>query len=385
MRKIVRGPALVAATGWLTLSMAVEIPADDRIQTTQASRGVAMVDFGQTPSGAAIRLYTLTNGRVTAKVSNFGAVLVSLEVPDRQGKLADVVLGFDSGEAYLVNKPFFGATVGRFANRIGGAKFTLGGKDYKVAANDAANSLHGGIKGFNKQVWAAEEVSATSARFTLLSPDGDEGYPGNLKVSVTYTVTPTDALRIDYKAATDAATPVNLTHHSYFNLAGPGSKSILDHELTLFADSYTPGDASMIPTGAIAPVKGTPLDFTEPATIGSRIAQIVGEPGGYDHNFVVRGGGNPKAEPVLAARVVEPTSGRIMEVSTTEPGLQLYSGNFLDGTVVGKAGEKYRKNQAFCLEAQHYPDSVHQPNFPSTILEPGAMYTQTTTYQFSAK
>ncbi len=344
-----------------------------------------MVDFGRTPSGAAIQLYTLTNGRVTAKVSNLGAVLVSLEVPDRQGKTDDVVLGFDSGEAYLVNKPFFGATVGRFANRIGGAKFSVNGKDYKVAANDGANSLHGGIKGFNKQVWTAEDATANSVRFTLKSPDGDEGYPGNLSVSVTYTVTPTDALRIDYKATTDAATPVNLTHHSYFNLAGPSSKSILDHELTLFADSYTPGDASMIPLGTIAPVRGTPLDFTKPTTLGSRIAQIGGEPGGYDHNFVVRGGGNPKAEPVLAARVVEPKSGRVMEVFTTEPGLQLYSGNFLDGTITGKAGEKYGKNQAFCLEAQHYPDSVHHATFPSTILEPGQVYTQTTTYQFSTK
>jgi len=384
VRKFLRGPALVVAAGCLALPLSSGMAADGG-PLIPLSKEIVKMTPEQTPGGAAIKEYSLTNGRITAKVSNLGAVLVSLEVPDRQGKPADVVLGFDSVDAYLVNKPYFGATVGRFANRIAGASFEVGGKTYKVAANDGANSLHGGIKGFNKQVWTAENVTGTSARFTLRSPDGDEGYPGNLDVSVTYTVTPDDALRIDYKASTDRATPVNLTHHSYFNLAGPGSGTILDHELTLFADSYTPGDAAMIPTGAIAPVRGTPLDFTSNTKIGARIAQIPGEPGGYDHNFVVRGGGNPKAEPVMAGRVVEPKSGRIMEVATTEPGIQFYSGNFLDGTVVGKGGVKYRKNQGFCLEAQHYPDSVHQPNFPSTILELGQVYTQTTTYRFSAK
>lgn len=384
MRKIVRGAAFVALAGCLSLPFLSKTAADGR-GLINSSKEISKMNLEQASLGATVKEYTLTNGRIMAKVSNLGAVLVSLEVPDRQGKLADVVLGFDSLDEYLVNKPFLGATVGRFANRIAGASFVVHGKTYKVAANDGPNSLHGGIKGFNKAIWTAEAVTRTSVRFTHQSPDGDEGYPGNLNVSVTYTVTPDDALRIDYKAGTDQATPINLTHHTYFNLAGPASGTILDHELTLFADSYTPGDAGMIPTGVIAPVGGTPLDFTKSTKIGARIAEIPGKPGGYDHNFVVRGGGNPKVDPVIAARVVEPKSGRIMEVTTTEPGIQFYSGNFLDGSVVGKSGVRYAKHQGFCLETQHYPDSVHQPTFPSTILEPGQVYTQTTTYRFSAK
>ena len=387
MRKNVRGPVLVVAAGlvatrlWTGGSLS---SADDRIPSKR-TEVVAMVEPGPSSFKAAMELYTLSNGRITAKVTNFGAVLVSLEVPDRDGKKADVVLGFDELSDYEVNKPFFGSTVGRFANRIGGAKFTLNGKEYQVAANDGTNSLHGGVKGFNKHPWTAEEVTPTSVRLALVSPDGQEGYPGNLRVQVTYTVTPDDALRIDYEAKADAATPINLTHHSYFNLAGPASKSILDHELTLSADTYTPSDAGMIPTGQIAPVAGTPLDFTKPAKIGDRIKEIPGQPGGYDHNFVVREGGKATEKPVLAALVSEPTSGRVMEVLTTEPGVQFYSGNFLDGTVTGKGGGKYVKNHGFCLEAQHYPDSVHQPDFPSTILQPGETYTQTTVYKFSTK
>ena len=343
------------------------------------------MDFGQTADDKPIKLYKLTNGRITATVTDLGAVLVALEVPDRAGKTADVVLGYDTLAEYEVNKPYFGATVGRFANRIGGASFLVGGKVYKVATNDGANSLHGGIKGFNKLAWTASDATATSIKFTLHSPDGQEGYPGNLDVAVTYTVTPEDALRIDYTATTDATTPINLTNHSYFNLAGPGSGSILDHELMLVADSYTPGDAGMIPSGEIAPVQGTPLDFTTPKPIGRDIKQIPGDPGGYDHNFVIRGGAKAGAGAVLAARVVEPTSGRVMEVLTTEPGIQLYSGNFLDGTVAGKGGSMPKKQSAFCLETQHYPDSVHQPSFPTTILEPGQTYTQTTIYKFATK
>ena len=387
MRKIVRGPAFVAAAGLVALRLLTAGPmtlADDRVPSKR-TEVVAMVEPGPNPFKAAMELYTLTNGRITAKVTNFGAVLVSLEVPDRAGKTADVVLGFDELSDYEENKPFFGSTVGRFANRIGGAKFTLNGKEYHVAANDGPNSLHGGLKGFNKHPWTAEEVTPTSVRLALVSPDGQEGYPGNLRVQVTYTVTPDDALRIDYEAKADAATPINLTHHSYFNLAGPASGTILDHELTLSADNYTPGDAGMIPTGQIAPVAGTPLDFTKPTRIGDRIKQIPGEPGGYDHNYVVRDDGKPGEKPVLAAKVSEPSTGRVMEVFTTEPGIQFYSGNFLDGTVTGKGGVKYAKNQGFCLEAQHYPDSVHQPDFPSTILQPGETYTQTTVYKFSAK
>ena len=384
MRFFVQGAALAALAGGLALPAAADSAATDG-PAQHRPKGSAM-DFGHTPDGAAISLYTLTNGRITARVATFGAVLVSLEVPDRAGKVEDVALGFDTGAEYVANNPFFGATVGRFANRIGGAKFTLHGVEYKVPANDGANSLHGGTVGFTKKLWAVEEATPTSVRLGLTSPDGDQGYPGNLKVAVTYTVTPDDALRIDYKATTDKATPINLTHHSYFNLAGQAAGSILDHELTLMADGYTPGDAGMIPTGQIAPVKGTPLDFTTPTPIGARIDQVpAAPPGGYDHNFVVRGGGNPAAPPVPAARVVEPKSGRVMEVFTTEPGIQFYSGNFLNGTTRGKGGKAHAKREGFCLEAQHYPDSVHHPEFPSTILEPGQVYTQTTVYKFSAK
>ena len=385
MHKFIMGPAALLAAGWLAAPGLAGSMADSSPRIN-APEGTVMPESTPTPASPldeAIKQYTLTNGRITAKVSNFGAVLVALEVPDRAGKVADVALGFDTLAEYQVNKPYFGATVGRFANRIGGAKFTLDGRDYPVAANDGANSLHGGIKGFTKQLWAAEDPTTTSVRFTLTSPDGQEGYPGTLKVAVTYTVTPDDALKIEYRATTDKATPVNLTHHSYFNLAGQGAGSILDHELILNCDAYTPGDAGMIPTGVIAPVEGTPLDFTSPARIGARIASIPGDPGGYDHNFVIRGGGG--AEPVLAAKVYEPKSGRVMEVLTTEPGIQLYSGNFLDGTVTGKGGVKYAKREGFCLETQHYPDSVHRPNFPSTILRPGETYRQTTLYKFSTR
>ncbi len=384
MRKNVRFPALIAVAGWATLH---SLTAGDRAQAQNPTMPLVRVvreGPASSPLKVAMELYTLTNGRITAKVTNYGAALVALDVPDRTGKISDVVLGFDSLAEYQVNKPYFGATVGRFANRIGGAKFTLNGKDYQLAANNGVNSLHGGVQGFNKHPWTAEEVTPTSVRLALVSPDGQEGYPGNLRVQVTYTVTPDDALRIDYEAKADAATPINLTHHSYFNLAGPQSKSVLDHVLLLNADTYTPGDEGMIPTGKIDPVAGTPLDFTRPTRIGERIKQIPGEPGGYDHNFVIRDGGKTEAPPVLAARVTEPTSGRTMEVYTTEPGIQFYSGNFLDATDTGKGGVKYGKNYGFCLETQHYPDSVHQPSFPTTILQPGQTYTQTTLYKFSA-
>lgn len=343
------------------------------------------MDFGTTPDGQPIKLYTLTNGKVTAKVTNFGAILVALEVPDRRGKAEDIVLGYDTFEGYLHDKPFFGATVGRFANRIAKATFQIDGKTYHVPANDGANSLHGGTVGFNKKVWAAENVTDSSVRFTLTSPDGDQGFPGNLKVAVTYTVTPTNALRIDYQATTDKTTPVNLTHHTYFNLSGPASGNILDTELTLAADSYTPVGADLIPTGQVAPVQGTPLDFTRATPIGARIKELPGQPQGYDHNYVVRNGGNAKAEPVLAARASDPKSGRVMDVFTTEPGIQLYTGNFLDGSITGRGGVKYNQYQAFCLETQHFPDSVNQPKFASPILEPGQTYTQTTLYQFSTR
>ena len=340
------------------------------------------MDFGKTPDGTAVERYTLTNGRVTAKVLTYGGIVSELHVPDRDGKPGDVVLGFDTLDGYLKGHPYFGATVGRFANRIAGGKFSLDGKDYTLAVNNGPNTLHGGLKGFDKAVWKVEKSTDSSLTLSYLSKDGEEGYPGNLTVHVTFTVTNDDALRLDYTATTDKPTPLNLTNHSYFNLAGPAAGAILDHVAQIEADSYTPVDDNLIPTGKIAPVRGTPLDFTKPTAIGSRFSELKAEPIGYDHNYVLRGHGELTA---LAARVRDPKSGRILELHTTEPGVQLYTGNFLDGTITGKGGVAYKKNMAFCLETQHYPDSVHHPEFPSTILKPGATYTQTTIYKFSAK
>ncbi len=350
--------------------------------------GVQKQDFGKTADGAAVDLYVLTNAAgTTAKVMTYGATLTELQVPDKDGKLADVVLGFDDFKGYLAGHPFFGSTVGRVANRIAKGRFTLDGKEYKLAVNNGPNSLHGGLTGFDKYVWKAEPVEGkggAAVRFSHKSPDGDEGYPGTLSVTVTYTLTDQNELRIDYAATTDKATPVNLTNHTYFNLAGPASGDVLGHELMLAADKFTAADETLIPTGELKPVKGTPLDFTEPTLIGKRIGELKDFPGGgYDHNFVLRGGDGKG--PWLAARVREPKSGRVLEMLTTEPGVQFYTGNFLDGKLKGRGGVVYRKHQGFCLEAQHYPDSVNHPEFPSVILQPGKTYTQTTVYRFPAK
>jgi aldose 1-epimerase len=348
-------------------------------------RRVSRMEFGKTPDGTPVELYTLTNGKITAKVITYGATLTELDVPDRDGKPGDVVLGFDSLEGYLTRHPYFGSTVGRVANRVAGGKFSLDGNDYSLAVNNGPNSLHGGLKGFDRVVWKAEDVSSPgepAVKFTYRSPDGEEGYPGNLDVAVTYSVTGQDELKLEYKATTDKATPVVLTNHTYFNLAGPASGTILDHELRLVADQYTPGDESMIPTGSIAPLKGTPLDFTELTPIGARIGQIKGEPGGYDHNFVLN---EQNKMPDPAAYVYEPRTGRTMSMMTSEPAVQFYTGNFLDGSVKGKGGVAYKKHQGFCLETQHFPDSVHHDNFPSTILRPGQTYTQTTIYKFGTR
>jgi aldose 1-epimerase len=347
--------------------------------------GVSKVVFGETPDRNFVMLYTLTNANgARAKVSTYGAILTELQVPDRDGKLADVVLGFDDLKGYLAGHPYFGSNVGRVGNRVAKGKFTLDGKEYKLATNNGPNSLHGGLKGFDKVVWKASTAyGETSVKLTYRSPDGEEGYPGNLTATVTYTLTDKNELRVDYAATTDKATPVNLAHHSYFNLAGPASGDVLGHEVTILADQYTPVDDTLIPTGKVAPVRGTPLDFTTPHTIGERIAEMKGDPGGYDHNYVLRSGGSK--EPALAARVVEPKTGRVMEVLTTEPGMQFYTGNFLDGKQKGKGGVVYKKHAGFCLEAQHFPDSVNRPEFPSVILRPGETYTQTTVYRFSAK
>ncbi len=343
-------------------------------------------DFGKTPDGAAVDAYVLANAKgMKAQIITYGAILTELHVPDRNGRLEDVVLGFADLKGYLQGHPYFGATVGRVANRIAKGKFTLDGKEYTLAANNGPNALHGGLKGFDKVIWKAEPLqSADGVGVTLSyrSRDGEEGYPGNLSTTVTYTLTNQNELKIDYVATTDKATPVNLTNHSYFNLAGPKSGDILAHELMLAADKYTPADDTLIPTGEIKPVEGTPLDFRTPMTIGSRIDQLKGTVGGYDHNYVLRSEGKRLA---LAARVREPKSGRVMEMFTTEPGVQFYTGNFLDGKLKGKGGVTYQKHQGFCLEAQHFPDSVNHDNFPSVILKPGKTYTQTTVYKFSAK
>jgi aldose 1-epimerase len=301
--------------------------------------------------------------------------------------MADVALGFDKLHGYLDKSPFFGCVAGRVANRIARGRFTLDGKDYSLFVNNGPNALHGGKKGFDKKVWTATPESTASGAATLRlayrSPDGEEGYPGNLDAKVSYTVT-RDALRIDYEATTDKPTLVNLTNHSYFNLAGQGSGTILDHVVLIEADQYTPVDDTLIPTGELKSVKGTPFDFTTPTAIGARIKEVGGKPVGYDHNYVLRQPRGDAAHPALAVRVRDPKSGRVMEMLTTEPGVQFYTGNFLDGTVTGKGGATYPQYGGFCLEAQHFPDSIHHPNFPPVVLRPGQTYRQTTVYKFSA-
>ncbi len=349
------------------------------------SGSLSKMIFGKTPDGTPVELYVLKNGQITVKVMTYGAIITEIDTPDRNGKEGDVVLGFDSLEGYLGKHPYFGATVGRVANRIAKGKFTLNGQEYTLAVNDGPNTLHGGLKGFDKVIWKAEPISrpdGPSIKLTRRSPDGEEGYPGNLDVSVQFTVTEHNELKIEYTATTDKATPINLSNHSYFNLAGRTTEPVLGHELMLAAHHYTPVDETLIPTGEIAPVAGTPLDFTKPTDIGARIKELKVEPTGYDHNFVLDSGGKSLA---LAVRVYEPKTGRVMELSTTEPGVQFYTGNFLDGTTTGKDGIAYRQHHAFCLEAQHYPDSIHHANFPSAVLEPGKTYTQTTVYKFSAR
>jgi aldose 1-epimerase len=349
---------------------------------------VQKMKFGKTADGKAVELFVLTNGKgTTAKVMTYGATVTELHVPDKDGKAADVLLGYDDLKGFQSKgNPFFGCVVGRYANRIAKGKFTLDGKEHQLKTNNGPNHLHGGLKGFDKVVWtvlgnkAAE--GGAEVRLQYVSPDGEEGYPGKLTATVTYVLTPENELKIQYEATTDKATPVNLTNHAYFNLDGQGPGDILDHKLTLYADEYTPADETLIPTGKIAPVKGTPFDFTTAKKIGARIGELKGEPSGYDVNYVIRGGGKKLAK---AARVVGPKSGRVMEMFTTEPGVQFYTGNFLDGTIKGKGGAVYRKHTGFCLEAQHFPDSPNQKGFPSAILRPGETYRQTTVYKFSAK
>ncbi len=353
---------------------------------TEAKTIVKKQTFGQTADGASVDLYVLSNkNAMEAAIMNYGGIVVRLKTPDRNGKLEDIVLGMENLDGYLKGHPYFGCIVGRYGNRIAKGRFVLNGVEYKLAKNNGENHLHGGIRGFDKAVWTARETGAAGVEMSYLSKDGEEGYPGNLAVKVTYTLTDDNELRIDYSATTDKDTVVNLTNHSYFNLAGQGEGDILAHELMLNADRFTPVDSGLIPTGELRSVKGTPLDFTKPTAIGARIGQDDEQlklGGGYDHNFVLNSGGGRLA---LAARVHEPRTGRVMEVWTTEPGVQLYTGNFLDGTIRGKGGKVYQRRYGFCLETQHFPDSPNQPEFPTTVLKPGGRYESTTIFKFAAK
>ena len=337
------------------------------------------------PDGTRVDAFTLRSATgIEVTAVSLGAIITALHVPDRDGVSADVVLGFDTLEPYLTRHPYFGAVVGRYANRIGGARFSLDERTYTLAANEGPHHLHGGVKGFDQYVWDASPIpGVTGVRFTRTSADGEEGYPGNLDVSISYTLTEADVVRIEYEAATDEPTPINLTQHTYFNLAGHGAGAILGHELRINADFYTPVDRTLIPTGELARVDGTPLDFRHPARIGTRIdaeTEQLRFGRGYDHNFVVKRAGSGLE---LAAVVHEPRTERRLEVWTTEPGMQCYSGNFLDGTVIGKGGARYVHRSGLCLEAQHYPDSPNQPSFPSTILRPGERYHSVTEWRFS--
>ena len=344
--------------------------------------------FGRTPEGVAVDSYTLSNAKgVRLRAITYGAIVVSLETPDRTGKTADIMLGYKTLDEYIKDTPYFGAIVGRYGNRIAGGKFSLAGKTYSLATNnDPAGvkcSLHGGLKGFDKVVWKGEGVEkkgAQGVRFEYVSKDGEEGYPGNLNLKVTYWLTDSSDWEVEYEATSDKATPLNVTQHSYFNLAGGGN--VLGHELKVAAKAYIPVDATSIPTGKQVPVAGTAFDFTKRKPIGRDLARLTGKPIGYDHNFVLNSRGQRLA---ACATVYERTSGRVMEVRTTEPGVQVYTGNWLDGTQCGHSGIYYTQHSGLCLETQHFPDSLHHPRFPSIILRPRQTYTQTTSYKFSKR
>jgi aldose 1-epimerase len=352
--------------------------------------GVESAPFGTLPSGQSIQLFTLRNAHgIEVQFTNYGGIITSLKTPDRAGHFSDIVLGYDNLQSYVANSPYFGAIVGRYANRIARGRFTLDGNTYSLAVNNGPNSLHGGLRGFDKVVWNARPFQVQEGQGVTLdyiSRDGEEGYPGTLHAAVTYTLTPDDRLIVEYAATTNKATPINLSQHSYWNLAGNASRDILGHVLTINADAITPVDSTLIPTGEIAPVQGTPFDFRTPTAIGARVDQRqnaqIRYGNGYDHNFVLSRGGAASDALLLAARVVEPTSGRTVEISTTEPGLQFYSGNFLDGSITGKGGDVYHFRYGLALETQHYPDSPNHPNFPSTILRPGQQYRSRTVFKF---
>ena len=381
-------PLLFACANDADSDMADDTPAP----TASASAGVSSEPFGSLPDGTEATLYTLTNASGSSvSVTDYGGIVTSIVVPDRDGALADVTLGFDSvegyaSEAYRSALPYFGAIIGRYGNRIGGAAFELDGETYELAGNNNGNHLHGGETGFDGVMWTATPVEGEAAvRLTRTSPDGEEGYPGALDVAVTYTLTDDDRLVIDYEATTDAPTVVNLTNHTYFNLTGDPTNTILDHRLRIHSDAFTPVDGGLIPTGEVRPVDGTPFDFRSLTAIGDGIdaddEQIALGPG-YDHNWMLREAGGGLTE---AARVVEPSTGRVLVVETTEPAIQFYAGNFLDGSITGKGGVSYARRTGFCLETQHPPDSPNQPDFASTVLRPGETYRSQTVYAFGTQ
>jgi aldose 1-epimerase len=365
---------LVLALGWFGCASNPSGP----VQVSRRS-------FGQSPDGKEVSLFSLRNSKgAEALICNYGGIVTSLKVPDRNGTLGDVVLGYDNLADYIKDSPYFGALIGRYGNRIARGKFTLDGKEYTLVTNNYPNALHGGRKGFDKVVWEPTVLTGPEGpglKLTYLSKDGEEGYPGNLSVTVVYTLTEDNALKVEYTASTDKDTVVNLTQHSYFNLAG--KDSILNHAVMIPADKFTPVDSTLIPTGELRPVEGTPFDFRTPTVIGARIKQDDEQlkfGGGYDHNWVIN---KPMGEMGLMARVTEPTTGRVMEVLSTEPGLQFYSGNFLDGTLKGKGGWVYQFRSAFAMEPQHFPDSPNKPEFPSVVLKPGQVYHNAIIYKFS--
>lgn len=341
--------------------------------------------FGVTADGAAVREYAVRGEGIAVRFLNYGGAITAIEVPDRHGAVANVVLSLPDIRAYEASKSYFGALIGRYANRIGGARFVLGERECRLFANDGSASLHGGRRGFAKRIWQVERRE-NGAELSYVSPDGEEGYSGKLAVIVTYRLDRPGELAIDYRATTDQPTVVNLTNHSYFNLTGEGSGSIAEHMLAIEADDYTPVDAGLIPTGGIAPVGGTPRDFRHPTPIGARLRssfEQMRRARGYDHNFVLKG--TRGGEPLRAAHVLEPGSGRTLEVLTTEPGLQIYSGNFLDGTELGRSGQTYRQSDGLALETQHFPDSPNRPHFPSTVVEPGETFRSTTIFRFGVE
>ncbi|MGA9507813.1 MAG: aldose epimerase family protein [Candidatus Sulfotelmatobacter sp.] len=349
--------------------------------TMQGKTSITKQAFGRTSDGAAVDLYTLADGKVEIRIMNYGGIIVSLRAPDREGKLDDVVLGYDSFDGYRTNPAYFGAIIGRYANRIAHGSFQLDGKTYSIPKNNGDNTLHGGIRGFDKKLWTAQEIK-DGIELTYVSKDGEEGFPGTLTTTVRYTLND-DALRIEYSATTDKDTVLNLTNHSYFDLAGQGKGEVLGHVVKIDAARFTPVDSSLIPTGELKPVQGTPFDFRTPHAIGARIDtndEQLRLGMGYDHNFVLD---HPEGQLAEAAEVYEPTTGRILRVLTTQPAVQFYTGNHLDGSITGKGGVVYKPRFAFCLETQHFPDSPNHPSFPSTELKPGQKFHSVTVFQFS--